>query len=61
VWCAVSATRVTQTINFPTSSFHTDMLNTFWRHFEHMVYDTKWAAGNKNHQLVHNSFRYTIN
>jgi hypothetical protein len=26
VWCAISATRVTQPIYFPTSSFHTDML-----------------------------------
>jgi hypothetical protein len=29
VWCAISATTVTQPINFPTSSVHTDMLNIF--------------------------------
>jgi hypothetical protein len=61
VWCVISTTRVTQPIHFPTSSLHTDVLNTFWRHFEQMVHDIKWAPGNKNHQPVHSSFRYIIN
>jgi hypothetical protein len=40
---------------------NTDTLNTFWRHFEQTVYDIKWGAGYKTHQLVHNSLRYTKN